>query len=91
MVAKKTSNRKSESNNDSDSELHKDRYFLRGGKAYVEVRSGDVFGPYGKETAAYQRAVKDSLSGRTVEAGTRSTLEGMRGFMRGGGTLKPTK
>jgi hypothetical protein len=33
----------------------------------------------------------DILSGRTVEAGTRSTLEGMRGFMRGGGTLKPTK
>jgi hypothetical protein len=33
----------------------------------------------------------DILSGRTVEGGTRSMLEGVRGFMRGGGTLKPTK
>ena len=32
--------------------------------------------------------VKDQMSGRTVEAGTRSMLEGQRGFMRGGGGLR---
>ena len=90
MAAKKTSNRKPRID-DPDNEIGKDEYFLRGGKAYVRVRSGDIFGPYGKETAAYKTAVKDSLSGRTVEGGTRSMLEGIRGYMRGGGTLKPTK
>jgi hypothetical protein len=33
-------------------------------------------------------AKPDKLSGRTVEFGTRSMLEGMRGFMRGGGGLR---
>lgn len=31
--------------------------------------------------------VKDPMSGRTVEAGTRSMVEGQRNFMRGGGGL----
>ena len=30
----------------------------------------------------------DKLSGRTVESGTRSMLEGIRGWMRGGGGLR---
>jgi hypothetical protein len=88
-MAKKRANNKKKSG-DLDDEIHRDRYFLRGGKAYVQVQSGDIFGPYGKETAAYQRAAKDSLSGRTSEFGTRSVLEGMRSYMRGGGGSRIT-
>ena len=33
----------------------------------------------------YGRAASDKLSGRTPEFGTRSLLEGMKSFMRGGG------
>ena len=70
---------------DEDGNPRRDEYFIRGGKAYVRVQSGDVFGPYDKGTAAYKTAIKDSMTGRTVEFGTRSTLEGMKSFMRGGG------
>jgi len=80
-MTKNRANNKKKSG-DLDDEIHRDRYFLSGGKAYVQVQSGDVFGPYGKETSAYQRAAKDSLSGRTPDAGTKSLLQGMKSFMR---------
>jgi hypothetical protein len=83
-MAKKRAN-KTKSNMGGSDEEPLSRYFLSGGKAYVEVQSGDVFGPYEKGTAAYKRAAKDSLSGRTAEFGTRSLVEGMKSFMRGGG------
>jgi len=69
-----------------------DQYFLRGGKAYVRSgSSGDIVaGPFEKGTAAYSKAAKDVLSGRTAEFGTRSVLEGMRSFMRGGGGSRLT-
>ncbi len=35
-----------------------------------------------------QKIADRSLSGRTPEAGTRSILEGMRSFMRGGGGFR---
>ena len=82
MANKKTSGKKVQE------EPTPDEYFIRGGRAYVRAQSGDVFGPYGKSSAAYSKALKDMMSGRTVEAGTRSMLEGMRGFMRGGGGLR---
>jgi hypothetical protein len=68
-------------------EMEKDEYFLVRGQAYVRSKeSGDVVaGPFSKGTAAYKRAAGDSMSGRTVDAGTRSMLQGMIRFMRGGG------
>ena len=68
-------------------EMDQDQYFMRGGQAYVRSKeSGDVVaGPFSKGTAAYSRAAKDSMSGRTVEAGTRSLLQGLRTWTRGGG------
>jgi hypothetical protein len=89
MAAKKKSGK---TRNSDDLDLVQnapDKYYIKGGRAYVSVgSSGDVFGPFGKSSAAYDRALKDMMSGRTVEAGTRSMLEGMRGWMRGGGGLR---
>jgi len=87
MAAKKKSGK---TKSDVDfGDMAPDRYFIKGGRAYVEVgRSGDIMGPYGKSSAAYSTALKDMMSGRTVEGGTRSMLEGMRGWMRGGGGLR---
>ena len=82
---KKTSTRKPKTM--GGDEMNQDQYFLRGGQAYVRsAQSGDVVaGPFPKGTAAYNKAVRDSMTGRTVEFGSRSMLEGMRNFRGGGG------
>lgn len=50
------------------------------------VRQGpEVRTNYGKPIALPAATASDKLSGRTPEFGTRSLLEGMKSFMRGGG------
>jgi len=57
-----------------------------------ELRSMNKF--YKEQRAAQSNAQKlirgqrDLMAGRTVEAGTRSMLEGIKGWMRGGGGFR---
>jgi hypothetical protein len=58
----------------------------------VEKAKSDPFGVRKMENERFergrlerQRVLEQRLSGRTVEYGTRSMLEGIKGWMRGGG------
>lgn len=54
-------------------------YFLKNGKAYVRVASGDVFGPYSIRSAAGRTALGSEVAGAISRAG--STLRGGGGLL----------
>ena len=88
MAKKRASKTRSNMGGEDDG---KTTYFIRDGKAWARSgQSGDLFGPFEKGTAAYKSAMKDTMSGRTVEAGTPSIRDGMRSWMRGGGGSRLT-
>ena len=58
--AKKAPAKKVSGGNDDREDV--DQYFMRQGKAYVRVPSGDTFGPYNLTSAAGRTAVKSEIA-----------------------------
>jgi len=59
------------------------------GTRQVVIPVKDSFGTPIKSD--YFNPMSDKLSGRTPDSGTRSLLEGLKGFLRGGGLLRGSK
>jgi hypothetical protein len=87
-MAKKRASRKSSGINDNINDFLDRREVSKYGQRIDRTYNEAAYMPGDMSKAYRAKMAVDRMAGRTVEFGTRSLLEGMKSWMRGGGGFR---